>query len=104
MPLRLGRGLLGRRARRRQFFDPYVAKLDWCPLAFQREVALAIEAIVAAGNLLAVHAQADRARVGHDAVVIPFRRRLASLLARKAALAAMAPQRLHRRTMNREDI
>src|SRR4051812_20259012 len=67
----------------RQFADADVAKLDRRAFGFHAEVSAARLRAAAAGDLLAVHPQADLAVDGADVVVIPLAHALAQIAPRK---------------------
>src|SRR5204862_3669393 len=88
----------------RQFLDSYVAELDRRAFGFQREIALAIIAVFAARNFLAIHAQTEDAVGANDAVMVPFGRALAAIFRGEAAVPVMPTEGFHRRAMNRKHI
>src|SRR6185369_11891680 len=82
----LGRGQIRGRVAGRQFLDADVAELDRRSFGFEREIALAIIAILTARNFLAVHAQAKDAVGANDAVMVPFGRSLAAFFGGETAV------------------
>ena len=102
--LGVGRGLIRGGAVGEQAFDAEVAPFDDPALGFKGDVAAAPVAIGAAGDLGAVDGEAEDAVGGHDAVVVPLVGALAAQLAREAAVALAGAERLHRGTMDREDV
>src|SRR5439155_9077231 len=71
---------------------------------FEPEIALAIIAVLAARNFLAIHAQTEDAVRANDAVMVPFGRALAAIFRGEAAVPAMPAEGFHRRAVNRKHI
>src|SRR6185295_7134941 len=86
------------------FLNADVAELDRRSFGFEREIALTIIAVLAAGDFLAIYAQTEDAVGADDAVMVPFGRALAAIFGGEAAVPAMPAKRFHRRAVNREHI
>ena len=85
---RLVGGLLGGRAGRGQLAEADVAEVAFGAFRLEADITLPRVALRAAGNLLAVDGQLDRAVVASDAIVVPLGRRFCPPFAGQAAFAA----------------
>src|SRR5205814_10569205 len=79
-------------------------EFDRRAFGFEREITLAIIAVLAARNFLAIHAQAEDAVGADDAVMVPFGRSLAAFFRGEAAVPAMSAEGFHRRAVNGKHI
>lgn len=99
-----GSSLFGRCAGGGEFLDADVAEVHAGAFGLEGDVTLAPVAIAAAGDFLAVHAEAQDAVGGDDAVVVPFGCGIGAFLGGEAAHAVVAAEGFHGGAVDGEDI
>lgn len=87
-----------------EFLDADIAEFDAGAFGFEGDVAFAPVAVAAAGDFLAIDAEAEDAVGGDDAVVVPFGGGLGAFLRGEAAHAVVAAEGFHGGAMDGEDI